>query len=216
MASAELAPDPPAARSWGLLSPHLCWPLPPAWLCWPPVQGKEKPVLEWNRLCSVLGERAGRNGQSFLGRWFLLFFGATNFRLAFTGEKLIVAHNPLQRDYSMLDDDSHQPQWWLCRELPLFCTAVAPYKAPNGKPKPPCDQPERNRKNSLSCLFVPSLFPTLHKLSSIIDCSVLPLFIDCTSLLIPNCCFHFFTESGWPFRQLCHLSWHWNHRFLVI
>lgn len=72
------------------------------------------------------------------------------------------------------------------------CTAVAPYKAPNEKLKLPYAQPERNGKNSLSCLFVPSRFPTLHKFSSIIHCYMLPFFIDCTSLLIPNCCFHFF------------------------
>lgn len=75
--------------------------------------GREKPVLGWKRL----GERAGRNGQFSLGRWVLLFFGATSFRLAFPVEKLIVAHNPCRRDYSMLGDDSHQPQCWLCTKL---------------------------------------------------------------------------------------------------
>lgn len=55
----------------------------------------------------VLEERIERNDQLFLRMWFLLFFGATNFRFAFTVEKLVIAHDPLQRDYSMLGVDSH-------------------------------------------------------------------------------------------------------------
>lgn len=97
--------------------------------------------------------------------------------------------------------------WW---QSPTPMLAL--YKALNEKPKLPCAQPERNWKNPLSCLFVPSPFPTLQKFSSIFDCYTLPFLIDCTSLLIPNCYFHFFSESGWPFRQCCHLSWHWNQR----
>lgn len=64
--------------------------------------------------------------------------------------------------------------------------------APKEKPKLFCAQPERNIKISLSHLFVPPPFSTLHKFSSIIDRYMLPIFIDCISLLIPNYCFHFF------------------------
>lgn len=215
MASSEFAPALWPARSWGAFES-------------PPLLATATSLVLRNS-CAREGEACAGVGKAFLSpgrqgreKWTVLSWKVIPSLL--WSEKLQAcfccweAHSspqPFLKGLVILYD-SHQPQCWPCRELPPFCTAVAPYEAPNEKPKLPCAQPERNWKNSLSCLFVPSPFPTLRKLSSIIDRSMLPPFIDCTPLLIPNCCFHFFTEPGWPFRLLCHLSWHWNHRVLVI
>ena len=71
--------------------------------------GVERFVLGWKRLFSVLGERAGRNGQSSLGMLFLLLFGVTNFSLAFTVEKVVVAHDLFKRT---------APHWVMTATIP--------------------------------------------------------------------------------------------------